>query len=310
MQPERLMKAADLALYRAKQEGRGTWRFFESGMDAVARTRRALEIDLRSAVPMRQLELYYQPIVWSGDRSLTGFEALLRWHHPVHGIMRPDEFLSTAEESGLIGEIGAWVLQQACAEAMTWPDHLRVSVNLSTRQFRTQNLVKVVGAALETSGLPPERLELEITELVPLRQNNTTLSTLHELQALGARIALDDFGTGFSSLSYLRGFPFDTVKIDKSFVADLQTREDSVLLMRGMVGLATKLRMNVTAEGVETEGQFDILVEAGCTEIQGFLISKPVTAVEIPRLIERLSGRGPYLEKRPVVTLFPVAAKH
>jgi diguanylate cyclase (GGDEF)-like protein len=288
--PIQLMKCADLALYRSKQEGRGTYRFFEPSMDAAARTRGLLEADLRCAMPLGQLELHYQPLVHSHDRRLTGFEALLRWRHPTRGLVMPGEFISVAEEIGLIGDIGAWVLQRACAEAMHWPEHLRVAVNLSTRQFRGQTLVSTVADVLQRSGLSPARLELEITETVPLRQDQATLSILEDLHAFGARIALDDFGTGYSSLSYLRSFPFNTIKIDRSFVSDLGTRDESIAIIRGIIGLATSLRMSVTAEGVETEKQFEFLAAAGCTDIQGYLISLPVPAGEVPALIELLSG--------------------
>jgi diguanylate cyclase (GGDEF)-like protein len=299
--PVQLMKCADLALYRSKQEGRGTWRFFEPAMDAAAAARRTMEADLRNALSLGQLELQYQASVCSRERRLTGFEALLRWRHPTRGVVMPGEFISIAEEVGLIAEIGAWVLQQACAEAIAWPASLRVAVNLSTRQFRGRTLVSAVDDALQTSGLCPERLELEITESVPLQEDQAALSILHDLHALGARIALDDFGTGYSSLSYLRSFPFDRIKIDQSFVSDLQTSDKSVAIIRGIVGLAAILRIDVTAEGVETEGQFKFLVGVGCTELQGFLISKPVPARDIPGLIEHLSGGRD--SERPVLAV-------
>ena len=290
LHPVQLMRCADLALYRSKQEGRGTWRFFESSMDAIATERRAMEADLGCALSLGQLELHYQPLLCSRSRRLTGFEALLRWFHPTRGTVPPSEFVAVAEEVGIIAEIGAWVLRQACADAATWPDHLRVAVNLSTRQFRGRLLVTTVADALRISGLPPDRLELEITESVPLQQDRETLSTLQDLHALGARVALDDFGTGYSSLSYLRSFPFDTIKIDRSFVGDLQSSDKSVAIIRGIIGLATNLQMNVTAEGVETQEQFDFLAEAGCTEMQGYLISRPVPVSELPLLIARLGG--------------------
>jgi diguanylate cyclase (GGDEF)-like protein len=282
-----LMKDADLALYCSKQEGRGTWRFFDAAMHATATARSELESDLRCVLERGQLELHYQPLVCSLDRSLTGFEALLRWHHPTRGLVLPGEFVSVAEEIGLIAEIGNWVLRQACAEAATWPDHLRVAVNLSTRQFRGQALVGIVTDAIRASGLAPARLELEITESVPLQQDQATLSILHDLHALGARIALDDFGTGYSSLSYLRSFPFDTIKIDRSFVSDLKKMDESAGIIRGIITLAGNLSMNVTAEGVETEGQFKLLRDAGCNEIQGYLISKPLPAPAILEFIAR-----------------------
>ena len=289
--PAQLMQHADLALYRSKQERRGSWRYFEPAMDEVATARRVLEADLRSATLLQQLELQYQPLVCSRTRTVTGFEALLRWHHPDRGLVAPGEFISVAEEIGLIPEIGAWVLQQACAEAATWPDHLRVAVNLSARQFRGQALVGAVTDALQRSGLPARRLELEITESVPLQDDQATLSLLQTLHAFGTRIALDDFCTGYSSLSYLRSFPFDRIKIDRSFVSDLLIRDTSCSIVRGLIGLAASLRMHVTAEGVETERQYAFLADAGCTEIQGFLVSPPVAAREVPRLISLLSAR-------------------
>ncbi len=291
LQAAQLMKCADLALYRCKQEGRGAWRYYEPAMDAAASKRLALEVDLRDAVALGQLELHYQPLVSCPQRRLRGFETLLRWRHPVRGLVQPGEFVSVAEEVGLIGEIGAWVMKQALAEASTWPDHLRVAVNLSTKQFRGGSLVTTVTDAIQASGISADRVELEITESALLQDDDATLSILHDLHGLGARIALDDFGTGYSSLSYLRSFPFDTIKIDRSFVAELQSGDKSMTIISGIIGLAANLHMSVTAEGVETEEQFDFLVGAGCTDIQGFLISKPVTAREIPALIERLSGQ-------------------
>jgi len=291
--PVQLMKNADLALYRSKQEGRGTWRFFERSMDAVATTRRALEVDLRRALAAGQFELHYQPIVSARTRRVTGFEALLRWRHPKRGLLLPGEFISIAEEIGLISDIGAWILLQACLEAMSWPDHLRIGVNLSTRQFRGNTLVTTVGNAMQTSGLAPDRLELEITESVPLANDQGALAMLQDLHRLGARIALDDFGSGYSSLSYLRGFSFDTIKIDRCFVSGLNAQDESGAIVRAIIGLAASLRMSVTAEGVETEDQFAFLAAAGCTEIQGYLISRPVPAHEVPALIESLSGKQP-----------------
>jgi EAL domain-containing protein (putative c-di-GMP-specific phosphodiesterase class I) len=285
------MKNADLALYRSKQEGRGTWRFFEPAMDAIATMRRELESDLRTGVPLGQMELYYQPLICVRDRSLTGFEALLRWRHPTRGIVPPSEFITIAEEIGIISEIGSWVLRQACTDAAAWPDHLRVSVNLSSRQFRGHTLMQAVTDAIQTCGLDPSRLELEITESVPLRQDQATLSILHDLHALGTRIALDDFGTGYSSLSYLLGFPFDTIKIDRSFVSELERRPESAAIIRGIINLAANLRISVTAEGVETEAQLDFLADAGCNEVQGYLISMPVPANELPGLIALLSNQ-------------------
>ena len=287
-----LIRNADLALYRAKQDGRGTWRFFAPGMDDAARTKRSLELDLQTAVRAGQLELYYQPVVSSRRRIVQGFETLLRWRHPTRGFVPPSEFIPIAEEMGLIGEIGAWALRHACAEAAGWPEHVRIAVNLSLKQFRDKALVETVAAALRAAGLRPARLELEVTESVPLRQDQATLSTLHALHALGVRIALDDFGTGYSSLSYLSSFPFDTIKIDQSFVKDLRTDGQDMAIIRGIIGLAANLDMSVIAEGVETEAQLDILADAGCTDCQGYLFSRPVPARDVPSLIRALSGQA------------------
>jgi EAL domain-containing protein (putative c-di-GMP-specific phosphodiesterase class I) len=265
-------------------------RFFEPAMDAVVQARRAVELDLRSATLLQQLELHYQPVVCSRTRRVTGFEALLRWRHPTRGMVPPGEFISVAEEIGVIVPIGAWVLHQACAEAATWPDHLAVAVNLSPIQFRSRALESTVADALRTSGIAPQRLGLEITESVLLEDSQSTLSILHAIHALGVRFALDDFGTGYSSLSYLRSFPFDTIKIDRSFVGDLQRRDECIAIVRAVTGLGRSLHMNTIAEGVETEEQFAILAAEGCTEIQGYLFSKPVPAGALPALIDRLSG--------------------
>jgi predicted signal transduction protein with EAL and GGDEF domain len=288
--PAQLLKNADLALYRAKREGRGTWRFFEPTMDAAVQARRKLELDLRHPNLFAQLELHYQPVLCSRTRQVTGFEALLRWHHPTRGMVSPADFIPVAEEIGVIVPIGAWVLRHACAEAATWPDHLNVAVNLSPVQFRGRALVATVADALANAGVAPRRLALEITETVLLEENRANLAILHDLRQLGTRIAMDDFGTGHSSLSYLRGFPFDTIKIDRSFVAELPTRDECLAIVRAVTGLAGSLHMNMIAEGVETEAQFAILAAEGCTEVQGYLFSKPVPASELPALIARLSA--------------------
>jgi diguanylate cyclase (GGDEF)-like protein len=290
--PVGLMRDADLALYRAKHDGRSTWRFFEPAMDAEAKARHQMEQDLRGALASGQLELHYQPMVCSQSRTVTGFEALLRWRHPTRGLVSPGEFISVAEEMGIITQIGAWVLQEAYLEAATWAEHLKVAVNLSTVQFRDQTLLGTVVDSLRTSGIKPRRLELEITESVPLQDDLATLSTLHALRALGIRIALDDFGTGYSSLSYLRSFPFDTIKIDQTFVRELENRDDCVAIVRAIAALCNTMNRSSTAEGVETEEQFAMLAAAGCTEIQGYLISRPVLPGALPALIGRLSEKN------------------
>ena len=257
--PDQLLKNADLALYRAKAEGRGTFRFFEPEMDARMQARRALELDLRKALVNGEFELYYQPLVNLRADAIRGFEALLRWNHPERGLVPPAEFIPLAEETGLIVPIGEWVLRQACAEAATWPDDIKVAVNLSPVQFKSRNLVPDASSARwRASGLPPARLELEITESVLLQDSDATLATLHQLRGLGVRIALDDFGTGYSSLSYLRSFPFDKIKIDRSFVSDLsRARATAWRSSRAVAGLGASLGMTTTAEGVETSEQLE-----------------------------------------------------
>jgi diguanylate cyclase (GGDEF)-like protein len=287
--PMELVKRADLALYRAKQDGRDTWRFFDPTMDTAAKARRELGLDLHDAMALGQLELHFQPLVSARHRVVTGFETLLRWRHPLRGMVSPGEFISIAEETGLIAPIGAWVLHQACAEAAKWPNHIRVAVNLSPLQFRSQSLLDTVCDALRCSGIAAQRLELEITESVPLQDDHRTLSTLHALQDLGCRVALDDFGTGYSSLSYLRSFPFNTIKIDRSFVSELGEREECAAIVQAIAALGHSLKVHITAEGVETEDQFKFLAAAGCTEIQGYLFSKPVPAGALGSLIELLS---------------------
>jgi diguanylate cyclase (GGDEF)-like protein len=285
--PDRLLKNADMALYRAKAEGRGTYRFFEPEMDARMQARRALELDLRSAVGAGQFELFYQPIVDARSERTTGFEALLRWRHPQRGMVSPVDFIALTEETGLIVPLGEWVLRQACEEAARWPDDLRVAVNLSPAQFKCRNLVEVVLSALAGSGLPPGRLELEITETVLLQENDTNLATLHQLRSLGVRISMDDFGTGYSSLSYLRSFPFDKIKIDRSFIRDSAERSDCLAIIRAVAGLGSSLGIGTLAEGVETAEQLRCIQAEGCTEVQGYYFSPPVPAHGIARLLER-----------------------
>jgi len=282
--PDQLLKNADMALYRAKADGRGTYRFFEPEMDARMRARRTLEIDLRKALGDGEFELYYQPIVNLQRNEISGVEALLRWHHPERGMVSPAEFIPVAEEIGLIIPLGEWVLRQACAAAATWPDDIRVAVNLSPVQLRNRNLSQVIINALAASGVPARRLEIEVTEAVLLRNNQTTLGTLHQLRELGVRIAMDDFGTGYSSLSYLRSFPFDKIKIDRSFISDLSDGGDSIAIVRAVASLAASLNMTTTAEGVETRQQLEKVKALGCTEMQGYLFSPPRPAEEISRL--------------------------
>ena len=288
---EKLLKNADVALYRAKAEGRGIWRFFETEMDESLQKRRALELDLREAMDKKQFELFYQPLYDIDLDKVCGFEALLRWRHPVHGVVTPEQFISVAEEIGLIIPLGEWVIQQACREAALWPDDLKVAVNVSSVQFRSPRLLEAFSSALASSKLPPKRLELEITESVLLTNNGETTETLHKLRALGLRIALDDFGTGYSSLSYLRSFPFDKLKIDQSFVRDLTDAEGSRVIIRAIVSLGKSLGMRTTAEGVQNIAQLNYIAAEGCNEVQGYFFSKPVAASEVPSVIRTCRNR-------------------
>jgi diguanylate cyclase (GGDEF)-like protein len=283
---EKLLKNADVALYRAKSEGRGIWRFFETEMDESLQKRRALELDLREALNRKEFELFYQPLYDVDLDKICGFEALLRWRHPTHGLVSPEQFISVAEEIGIIIPLGEWVLQQACQEAALWPDDLKVAVNVSSVQFRSPRLLEAFSSALAKSKLSPGRLELEITESVLLTNNGETTETLHKLRALGLRIALDDFGTGYSSLSYLRSFPFDKLKIDQSFVRDLTDAEGSKVIVRAIVSLGKSLGMRTTAEGVQNIAQLNYVAAEGCNEVQGYFFSKPIPASEIPSIIQ------------------------
>jgi diguanylate cyclase (GGDEF)-like protein len=272
---EQLLKTADLALYKAKSDGRNTYRLFKPEMELQARARHALEIDLRNAIAGNEFELHYQPIIAAANRTICGVEALVRWRHPRRGLVAPDNFIPLAEETGLIVPLGEWVLRTACADAAGWPAHIKLAVNLSSVQFRQGDLMAMVTSALKDSGLPPDRLELEVTESVLLQNNDENLALLHQFRALGISIALDDFGTGYSSLSYLQRFPFDKLKIDRSFVGNLTTRADCVAIVSAVAGLAHALDMTTTAEGVETEEQFMLLQAAGCGQAQGYLFGKP-----------------------------------
>jgi len=284
---DRLLKNADMALYRAKADGRGTYRFFEPKMDALLQARRSLEIDLRKALVNGEFELYYQPLVNLVSQEISGFEALIRWNHPKRRLVAPLEFIPLAEETGLIVPIGEWVLRQACSEAVKWPSHVSIAVNLSPAQFRMRNLFQMVMSALAQSGLTARRLELEITESVLLMDNDTTLETLHQLRNLGVRISMDDFGTGYSSLSYLRSFPFDKIKIDRSFVHGLASNADSKAIIRAVTGLGTSLGITTTGEGVETLEELEYLRREGCTEAQGYFFSKPKPAREVLKLLSQ-----------------------
>ena len=267
---------ADLALYRVKNNDADDFCFFDAEMDAREEARRALELDLRHALDRREFYLVYQPIVDCRTAEPTGFEALLRWEHPVRGLISPAEFIPLAEELGLIVPIGNWVIRTACEAAAGWPAHISVGVNISPLQVRDGGLGLAVVSALNASGLSPRRLDLEITESVLLENSDTTLNTLHELHALGIRIAMDDYGTGYSSLSCLRSFPFDKIKIDQSFVRELADNDESALVIQSICGLAKGLRMTTVAEGVETEEQVRLLRAAGCDALQGYLFGRPL----------------------------------
>jgi diguanylate cyclase (GGDEF)-like protein len=288
---DQLLKNADLAMYRAKADGRGSYCFFEPDMDARIQARRALELDLRNALVAGQLQLYYQPLVNATTGEVRCFEALLRWFHPQLGAVPPSEFVPLAEESGLIGPLGQWVLRSACAEAATWPQHFRVAVNLSPIQFKNLNLTKVILGALASSGLSASRLELEITESLLLDDDAKTIAVLHELHSLGIHIVMDDFGTGFSSLNYLRSFPFDKIKIDKSFVHDMSKGGDSVAIVKAIIDLARALNIDVVAEGVETEDQLRRLVAEGCSDMQGYYFSKPAPIESFTKILHERNGR-------------------
>jgi EAL domain-containing protein (putative c-di-GMP-specific phosphodiesterase class I) len=250
-------------------------------MGAEAHSRRALEIDLRDALGQGEIELHYHPIVDIRTKEIASVEALIRWRHPRRGMIAPGDFIPLAEETGLINALGEWVLRQACTEAVGWPSHIRVAVNLSPAQFRRGNLIDAISGALSDSGLPAERLKLEITESVLMEGNAENIGMLHRLRALGISIVLDDFGTGYSSLSYLRMFPFDQIKIDRSFVSELSSNTDCAAIVSAVAGLGRTLHVATVAEGVETEEQLLLVRAAGCTHAQGFLFGRPCPAAEL-----------------------------
>lgn len=291
--PDQLLSHADLALYDAKAAGRGNYRFFRNHMGEKANTRRSMEIDLRRAAGLGQFELHYQPIVslkhnktGREHRQVVGFEALLRWRHPESGMVMPDAFIGLAEETGLIEPIGEWVLDTAIAEATRWPSDVGIAVNLSPRQLQSGNLVETVRRALSKSGLAPERVEFEITESVLLAENSINVALLHALRALGVKISLDDFGIGYSSLSYLRSFPFEKIKIDRSFVRDVTESAEAAAIVRAVATLGDSLGMIVAAEGVETEAQAQMLAQLHCSQAQGYLFGRPIPATDLEPLLK------------------------
>ena len=314
MPPAEFLKRADVALYQAKEE-RGTFTFFESGMDEHLRSRRGLEADLRLAIQRREFEVYCQPLYNLLENRVTGFEALIRWNCPTRGHVPPADFIPLAEQTGLIVPIGAWVLETACAEAARWPDHVRVAVNLSPVQFKSKRLATLVHEVLQQTGLPARRLELEITETVLLQDTEAVMAVLHNLHNLGVRVSMDDFGTGYSSLSYLRRFPFDKIKIDRSFVSDLRAAPadagdgagvadplsaastSAAMIVRAITGLGENLGISTTAEGVETAELLAQIGEQGCTEVQGFFLSPPRPAAEVDALRKRLDTTLPAITR-------------
>lgn len=289
--PDQIVKNADMALYVAKGKGRGRHQFFEKNMEDETRARMQLSLELRRALKLRQFELYYQPQVRLADSQLIGFEALLRWNHPTRGVLAPGEFIQLAEETGLIIQMGEWVIGEACKEAAKWPAELRVGVNLSVTQLRSNSLTDCVEGALRRSGLPASKLELEVTETVMLNETDTNILALFELRKLGVKISMDDFGTGYSSLSCLRLFPFDKLKIDRCFVSELGERADCAAIVRSAASLAKSLGMTTTAEGIETEQQLIAARLEGCVEGQGYLFGRPMPLRDAWTMIDAHRGR-------------------
>ncbi len=298
---DEILRSADLALYSAKSGGRGSFRFFEPELDRLLQSRRGLERDMRSALANGEFELHYQPFIHVASGETCGFEALLRWHHPQRGMVSPAQFIPLAEETGLIVPLGEWVMRTACAEAAKWPDDLKIAINLSPVQFRSPELVPVIVQALANAGVSPDRLELEVTETAIIQDSEAVFAALSQLHDLGVRIALDDFGTGYSSLSFLQKFPFDKVKIDRSFVSELAgATDESRRIARAIVRFAVSLGKTTTAEGVETREQLDILRADSCVEVQGFHFSPPVQSEKVAQMI---GGRAVAAAERPVVRL-------
>jgi diguanylate cyclase (GGDEF)-like protein/PAS domain S-box-containing protein len=282
---EDLVRAADTALYRAKEAGRGTFRFFEALMDVHLQERRRLERDLRQALASEDLRVHYQPLADCGGGDIVGFEALVRWNHPEHGFIPPAQFIPLAEECGLIMQLGAWVMRRACADAVTWPGDKLVAVNLSPAQFRHADLAKEILSILKETGLSPSRLELEVTESLLIDDPDRVFSTLTTVKEAGVRISLDDFGTGYSSLSYLQRFPFDKIKIDRSFVSQMEKNKDSMSIVRAVIALGKSLRIKITAEGVETEAQLGLLQAESCDQVQGYLLGKPMAKEDLVHML-------------------------
>jgi predicted signal transduction protein with EAL and GGDEF domain len=286
---EELLRHSDVALYRAKAEGKGRFAFFTPEMNMHMQSRRIMEIDMREATEKRQLEVYFQPLLNVATGRINACEALVRWKHPTRGLISPVDFIPLAEETGLIVAIGEHVLRTACKEAASWTSDLLVAVNLSAVQFRAGDLPSLVASVLKETGLDAKRLELEITESILIEDRDRVMQMLEVIRGLGVRIALDDFGTGYSSLSYLSSFPFDKIKIDRSFIRDVSDRPDSAAIVRAILTLAETLDMSTTAEGVERVEELDWLREHGCNQVQGFLFSRAVSARDL-RVLLGMSG--------------------
>ncbi|WP_407168901.1 putative bifunctional diguanylate cyclase/phosphodiesterase [Bradyrhizobium sp. ORS 111] len=282
-----LLKHVDIALYRAKKSGPGTICFFEAGDDQSARDRRALQRDLERAIDADELFLVYQPFLDIRSGRITGFEALLRWQHPVRGLIPPTEFIPIAEETGLIHQLGEWVIRRACATLSRWPDDLRIAVNFSAVQFQSVNVLQTIVQALTEANVSPHRLEIEITESMLISKYGSAPAILNSLLELGLTVALDDFGTGFSSLTYLRKLPFSRIKIDQSFIRDMLTQPDCGAIVKSVIALAQDLEIGVVAEGVETADQLEYLRQTSCHEVQGYLIGRPMSASEISAALDR-----------------------
>jgi diguanylate cyclase (GGDEF)-like protein/PAS domain S-box-containing protein len=294
--PDQILRNADLALYRAKAGGRGTFRFFESHMDADIRERRMLELELREALLAGELVLHYQPLVATDSNAPSGFEALVRWQHPMRGLVPPAEFIPIAEQTGLINEIGDWTIREACKAAARWPAPLVVAVNLSAKHFQMSDIAAVVRDTIAESGLDPARLELEITESLLIERPDEVIEKLMELKQLGVSIAMDDFGTGYSSLSYLLKFPFDKIKIDKSFVTASSEDATARDILRTIASLGKTLKIRITAEGVETKEQVEFLREIACNQLQGFFFARPLDEAELARyFLNQFRGGEPAL---------------
>jgi EAL domain-containing protein (putative c-di-GMP-specific phosphodiesterase class I) len=285
--PDTLMRMSDTALYCAKAAGRSTFRIYEPEMDLSLREKKRLEREIKAANPRTDFELYFQPILDVHRGEVASFEALIRWHHPAEGLILPDRFIVAAEESGAIQAIGNWAIHSACLEAMKWPKAIKVAVNVSPVQLRDPDFLDSIASAINSAGIAPHRLQVEITESVLLQDMDETLRVLERLKATGVGISVDDFGTGYASLSYLRKFPFDTLKIDQSFIREMANDGESLAIIESTLGLAHKLGMATVAEGVETVEQMSLLRAMNCSRVQGYLINRPHPASAVPAMLAR-----------------------